>query len=306
MVPSDDPQLWCRACRCNEVIPDLSLPQNTLYWRRLEAAKRHALYTLLKLNLPFASQDEAGTEGHALLFRFMSDKDASSEFVQPLEGSSPIYTGHEQGAITINLAEADDIARTRVRIELGEGYRTLLGHFRHELGHYYWSVLIESQPHLLEEFRTVFGDEQQDYAAALQRYYADGPASGGQDKDWREEYLSAYATMHPWEDWAECWAHYMHMIDTLETANAFALSLDSKPLASVLSTSGKNRKAIDTDELLKNWMRLAVAMNALNRSMGLEDAYPFILTDPIRRKLHWISKLIADYRPRAHSAVSKL
>ncbi|HSB97088.1 MAG TPA: putative zinc-binding metallopeptidase, partial [Spongiibacteraceae bacterium] len=273
------------------------LPQNTFYWRKLEAAKRYAIYTLLKLNLPFG--DEAGADIPALLFRFMSDKDASSEFTQPLEGLSPVYTGHEQGAITINLAEADDIARTRARIELGEGYRTLLGHFRHELGHYYWSVLVESQPHLLQEFRAIFGDEQQDYAAALQRYYATDRAVG-----WQNEYLSAYATMHPWEDWAECWAHYMHMIDTLETANAFALSLDNEPLASVLSTSKNKRKAIDTDKLLKNWMRLAVAMNALNRSMGLEDVYPFILTDPIRRKLNWISKLIVDYRPAARTVRS--
>ena len=299
MVPSADPQLWCRAYRCNEVIPDLSLPQNTFYWRKLEAAKRYALYTLLNLNLPFSSQEEAGAQGHGLLFRFMSDKDAGSEFTTPLEGFSPIYTGHEQGAITINLAEADDVARTRARIKLGEGYRTLLGHFRHELGHYYWNVLIEAQPRQLKEFRTIFGDERQDYAAAMENYYAEGAGT-----DWQNEYLSAYASMHPWEDWAESWAHYMHMIDTLETANAFALSLDNEPLESVLPARRNNSQALGADALIKNWMRLAVAMNALNRSMGLEDAYPFILTDAIRRKLNWISRLIANYRPTATVAAA--
>jgi hypothetical protein len=299
MVPADDDQPWCRACRCNEVIPDLSLPKNVFYWRRLEAAKRYALYTLLRLDLPFASKPESPDGQAGLLFRFMSDKDANSEFTQPLDGYGPIYTGHQQGAITINLAEADDVARTRARVNLGEGYRTLLGHFRHELGHYYWNVLVEPQPRLLKEFRALFGDERSDYEGALQRYYAEGAVG-----PWQESYLSAYASMHPWEDWAECWAHYMHMTDTLETAQAFELRLEGGPLGQVPADGRPGRKTADGriaaqgDALLNDWIRLAIAMNALNRSMGMEDAYPFVLTAPIRDKLQWIHRLIAR-RPRA-------
>jgi hypothetical protein len=287
MIPASDVQPWCRACRCNEVIPDLSLPINLVYWRRLEAAKRYALYTLLELGLPFASQLEAPAGSPGLLFRFMSDRDASSEFTQPLAGFGPIYTGHEHGAITINLAEADDIARTRARVRFGEGYRTLLGHFRHELGHYYWNVLIEPRQRLLREFRTVFGDERADYDSALQQYHAEGARS-----QWPDNYLSAYASMHPWEDWAECWAHYMHMIDTLETAGACGLALDGGPFEASSGPHPAKGVAMQGEALLNDWIRLAIAMNALNRSMGMEDAYPFVLTAPIRRKLIWIHRVI--------------
>jgi hypothetical protein len=294
MVPATEQQPWCRACRCNEVIPDLSMPMNLVYWRRLEAAKRYALYTLLQLGLPFASQPEAPPGRPGLLFRFMSDRDANSEFTQPLAGFNPIYTGHQHGEITINLAEADDIARTRARVRFGEGYRTLLGHFRHEFGHYYWNVLIEPQQRLLREFRSVFGDERADYDSALQRYYAEGAAS-----QWPDEYLSAYASMHPWEDWAECWAHYMHMIDTLETAAACGLALEGGPFvgsaAPYIAKGAVRKVAQQGDALLKDWIRLAIAMNALNRSMGMEDAYPFVLTAPIRKKLGWIHRVIVRH-----------
>lgn len=299
MVPADDPQELCRACRCNEVIPDLSLSDNLMYWRRLEAAKRHALYTLLQLELPFASRFEAAPGQPGLVFRFMSDKDASTEFTRPLEGWGPIYTGHQEGAITINLAEADDIARTRARVRMGEGYRTLLGHFRHELGHYYWNVLVEPQARLLREFRALFGDERIDYSAALQRYYAEGAAPG-----WQGAHVSAYASMHPWEDWAESWAHYMHMIDTLETAHACSVTLADGPFGpggERMAGAGRGSRhvAAQADALLDDWVRLAIVMNALNRSMGMEDAYPFVLTDFIREKLRWIYRIVARYTPRA-------
>lgn len=296
MVPVTDEQPWCRACRCNEVIPDLSLPQNLVYWRRLEAAKRYALYTLLQLDLPFGSKLETEPNQRGLLFRFMSDSDSNSEFTQPLAGLGPVYTGHDLGAITINLAEADDVARTRARVRFGEGYRTLLGHFRHELGHYYWNVLIEPQPRLLKEFRMLFGDERADYSAALQRYYAEGAIG-----PWQDNCLSAYASAHPWEDWAECWAHYMHMIDTLETAGACELALEGKAFEATPGTqkpgAGKKSQNAATEVLLKDWIRLAIAMNALNRSMGMDDAYPFVLTQGIRKKLGWIHQLIVRYKP---------
>lgn len=290
MVPEYDPNLLCRACRLNDVIPDLSLPQNLLYWRKLEAAKRRALYTVFALGLPISAKRDDPEQG--LLFRFMADKDPHSEFTVPLSGLDPIYTGHERGEITINLAEADDVARTRARVQMGEGYRTLLGHFRHELGHYYWNRLVEQNPVYLDTFRELFGDERQDYNAAREQYYHAGPPS-----DWSQQCISAYAAMHPWEDWAESWAHYMHMIDSLDTAHAFQLQLDGTPLPSedVTDPPRQGNTEAKADALQREWMRLAVGMNALNRSMGVADAYPFVLTEPIRQKLRWIYRLVVEY-----------
>jgi hypothetical protein len=288
MIAQGDPEQLCWACRLNEVIPDLSETHNLLYWRKLEMAKRHMLYTVFALGLPLCSKQENPEQG--LLFRFMTDRDPRSEFTEPLPEQAPVYTGHQEGEITINLAEADDVARTRARIQLGEGYRTLLGHFRHEIGHYYWTRLVAPKPKRLREFRQLFGDERQDYQAAQQRHYQEGAPA-----NWAEHCISAYASMHPWEDWAESWAHTMHMIDTLETAQSFQLQIGDAPVPSVElpgTPAAADSGARKADRLINDWMRLAVGMNALNRSMGLRDAYPFVLTEPIRAKLRWVYQLM--------------
>lgn len=287
MLPLEDEESFCRACRLNAVIPDLSLPQNFDYWHRIEAAKRHTLYSILKLKLPLASTREDPERG--LMFRFMSDKEPVSEFTEPLSGQPPIFTGHNDGEITINLAEADDIARTRTRIKLGEAYRTLLGHFRHEIGHYYWYRLLQDDAALVEEFRTVFGDEREDYDAALQRHYSDGAPA-----DWADHFISPYASMHPWEDWAECWAHYLHMIDTLETASAFQLGFKAATQTTKKANVGTIDIAVDASTLLQDWMQLSIGINALNRSMGMPDPYPFVLIEPTRKKLQWIHQLLQN------------
>lgn len=292
MVPAGDPNAYCRACRLNAVIPDLGPPQNKVYWAKLEAAKRRALYTLLALGLSIASKDE--DPAHGLQFRFMSDKESGSEFTLPLWGQEPVYTGHNRGEITINLAEADDIALTRARIVLGEHYRTLLGHFRHELGHYFWYMFIGPDQERLAQFRDLFGDEQQDYRQALARYYG-----GGARQEAGPDFISAYAAVHPWEDWAETCAHYLHMIDTLETAGDFGVRLQgwqipAAPLPQALPPG--DGADIDASTLLRDWTRLAVGMNALNRSMGLQDAYPFVLTDTVRRKLQYVHEVVMEER----------
>ena len=292
MVPAEDPDAHCRACRLNAVIPDLGPSQHVAYWAKLEAAKRRALYTLLALRLPIISKREDPQMG--LQFRFMTDKDSGSEFTVPLQGQGPIYTGHDQGDITINVAEADDVARTRARISLGEKYRTLLGHFRHEIGHYFWYLLVAPKAQRLEQFRDLFGDERDDYRQALARHYQSGSPA-----DWEQNYISAYATMHPWEDWAETWAHYLHMIDTLETAENFEVHLlgtaiPSAPLPQEVRTGAANGAISDSALLLGDWMRLAVGMNALNRSMGMQDAYPFVLTDTVRKKLQYVHQVVME------------
>lgn len=280
-IPAPQGPGLCMSCRLNRTIPDLSIPQHLVYWRQIEQAKRHALYSLVQLGLPLRSKlDDAA---HGLAFDFLADKDADSEFTKPLPDQEPVLTGHDHGVITLNVAEADPIARTRHRQQMGEDYRTLLGHFRHELGHYYWDQLIAGTP-LEASCRALFGDERADYGEALARYYEQGPTA-----DWPERFVSAYASSHPWEDWAESWAHFLHMTDTMETAADFGLILrripgDATPDASLLAIT------LDADfaALMDQWLSLSVLANALNRSMGLDDAYPFVLTPTVRAKLQFV------------------
>ncbi|HWA25919.1 MAG TPA: putative zinc-binding metallopeptidase, partial [Lacunisphaera sp.] len=198
LVPAAETGTFCAACRLDEIIPDLSIAENSEHWHQLEAAKRRLIYTLLKLHLPFAGTAHGKPP---LRFRFLGDP----------PGGPAILTGHEHGTITVNVAEADDLIREQRRASLHEPFRTLLGHFRHEAAHYYWEVLVEGTA-WLEPFRTLFGDERADYGEALRRHHAHGPDAG-----WEKHWVSAYASSHPWEDWAETCAHYLHIIDTIET-----------------------------------------------------------------------------------------
>ena len=212
LVPFAGDTPFCLACRHNNTVPDLSNPNNLPPWQRLELAKHRLIYTLLRLDLPLITKAE--DEERGLAFDFLAD---------PAYGSGPpVLTGHDNGLITINLAEADDAERERRRSAMGEPFRTLLGHFRHEVGHYFWDRLVRDGGQL-EPFRALFGDETTDYGEALKAHYARGPLP-----DWQERYVSSYAAAHPWEDWAETWAHYLHIIDTLETARAFGLKVDPK------------------------------------------------------------------------------
>ena len=193
--------------------------------------------------------------------------------------------------ITINLAEADDATRETNRTALAEVYRTLLGHFRHEIGHYYWDALVLHGGRL-ESCRELFGDDAQDYQLALERHYSEGPPA-----NWRENYISAYASSHPWEDFAETWAHYIHMVDSLETAHAYGISLHGY-------VSSKTEIAVAFDLYAANsaaaiidvWIPFTVALNSLNRSMGQRDFYPFILNVPVRRKLQFIHEFVHPRR----------
>jgi hypothetical protein len=246
------------------------------------------LYGLYQLRLPVVSKRHDPARG--LAFTFLADTDSATEFQDPIHGQQAVLTGHHQGVITINLAEADDVARERMRERMQERYRTLLGHFRHEIGHYYWDRLIRDQPEKLREYRERFGDERQDYQAAMDRHYREGPPP-----DWNERFLSSYASAHPWEDWAECWAHYLHMVATLETAHDFGLvpagtSDTQADEAGIWFNPAHEAFA----RLLDRWVQMTVALNAISHSMGLPDAYPFVLPPAAQRKLEFIHRLIAD------------
>ena len=197
LIPTASPERFCVACRHNRTVPDLSEPSNWQSWAKMESAKHRLFYTLLKLGLPTPNRIDDPQNG--LVFDFRTDGHGP--------GGGKVMTGHEDGLITLAVAEADDAEREARRARMGEPYRTLLGHFRHEVGHFYWDMLIRDGDRT-HDFRAIFGDESDDYKAALRRHYADGPPS-----DWQERFVSAYAAAHPWEDWAETWAHYLHIID---------------------------------------------------------------------------------------------
>jgi len=253
---------YCRSCELSSVIPDLSDPANALAWRRIEAAKRRLLYTLYALKLPVVNRAARPESG--LTFRFLKSTE-----------EAPVMTGHDDGVITLNIDEADFSFRENMREKMGEGYRTVLGHLRHEIGHYYWERLIRDAPALLGHFRAAFGDDRANYEEALEHHYEYGPPA-----QWQERFVSAYASMHPWEDWAETWAHYLHMTDTLETARSHGL------------TARSPRDNFDFDSLSADWNAVTLTMNSLNRSMGMKDAYPFVLSPAVLGKLRFVHELI--------------
>ncbi|MCX5545126.1 putative zinc-binding metallopeptidase [Paraburkholderia sp. CNPSo 3076] len=278
MIPADCEDTLCRACQFTHTIPDLSRPENRLYWYRLETAKRRLLYTLGALGLPLVTRAE--DPEHGLQF----------EFLEETGDGQLIMTGHDHGLITMNIVEADDAHRERTRVSLHEPYRTLLGHFRHEVGHYYFDRLVAQEPmgRWLEPFRRRFGDERADYAAALAAHYANGPAP-----DWAQRHVSAYASVHPWEDWAETWAHYLHIVDTLDTAMACGLALmpDSPDEPTLVDQTPVDEASFDS--LMARWFPLTYALNSLNRSLGMPDGYPFALASPVIDKLRFVHRVIS-------------
>jgi hypothetical protein len=282
-IPSGDNNPYCLSCRLTRVIPDLSKPENKEAWFKLEVAKRRLIYSLLSLKLPVASKQEQPETG--LAFELLAD---------PAGTKAPrVLTGHDNGLITVNIGEADDAERERRRNQMHEPYRTLLGHFRHEIGHFYWDRLISNSPYL-ERFRALFGDDREDYAQALERHYKEGTPP-----DWQESFISAYASTHPWEDWAETWAHYLHMTDSLETAVYFGLSLKPKRAGEpALKPDSKlvAHKPSEFDAMIDSWHALTYLQNNLNRGMGLPDGYPFVISAPVIEKLRFVDEVVAANR----------
>jgi len=281
-IPSADPDTLCRSCRLTRVIPDLTQPGGREAWYRLEAAKRRLIYSLMNLGLPLASKIEEPEIG--LAFEFLADAP---------EGAAPVLTGHNDGLITLNVAEADDAEREKRRLQLGEPYRTLLGHFRHESGHYYWDRLIKDSPRI-DEFRECFGDEREDYSKALERHYQQVAPS-----DWPSRFVSAYASMHAWEDWAESWAHYLHITDTLETARGCGMLQQMRqPEGQTANHDAPRAGTLESiDQMIEHWCSLTYVLNNLNRGLGMPDAYPFVLSAPAIEKLRFIHETVASEAP---------
>lgn len=269
---------YCLACALNRTIPDLSVEGNRERWARVERAKRRVVHALLSFGLPVGPKAAPGDDA-GLAFDFLADP------AGPSPGGERVLTGHDAGLITLNVAEADAPERERMRLSLGERYRTVIGHFRHELGHYYWERLVRDDPARLGRFRALFGDERLDYAAALASHYEAGPRP-----DWQERNISAYAASHPWEDFAETWAHFLHIADTLETADAYRIPLEAADTATDASAAA----AGPTQRMVARWLALSEIANAVNRSMGLPDLYPFVISPAVAEKLDFVRALLED------------
>ncbi|MGY5351294.1 zinc-binding metallopeptidase family protein [Wenyingzhuangia sp. IMCC45533] len=268
----------CTACSLNREVPNSSNLENFKKWKNLEAAKHRLIYQLLNLELPLISQLE---DENGIAFDFLSDKNKYNA-----------VTGHANGVVTILLSEADSVHREQLRKKMEEPYRTLLGHFRHEIGHYYWELLFDE--HNINEFRGIFGDERISYAESLKKHYKNGAP-----KNWNHNFISEYASSHPWEDWAETWAHYLHMMDTLETAHSFDVSFQQKFNALGKQVTYQCPDPYATKKINKIFeasVSLTCMANSLNRSMGLPDIYPFVIPQAVYHKLKFIHNLLASYR----------
>ena len=286
LLPDNGRDTLCIACSLNRTIPDLSIPENPERWRKVETAKRRLVAQLITFGLPVIPKTV--DENTGLAFDFIG--------VDP-DGKPPM-TGHASGLITLDIKEADDAHREYVRQQMREPYRTLLGHFRHEVGHYYWDRLIANS-HWLEAFRELFGDERASYAEALERHYQQGAPL-----DWQSRYVSAYATMHPWEDWAETWAHYLHMMDAVDTALGFGMSaremdFDYQPFPPETLYDAEHTGGAAFLSFVNAWIELAGMLNELSRSMGQPDFYPFVVPAAVITKLHFIHLVIQEEGGRA-------
>ncbi|MBI4941191.1 MAG: putative zinc-binding metallopeptidase [Actinobacteria bacterium] len=297
LVDDGHPGRLCVSCRLTRTRPNDEDAAAVAVWASTESAKRRLVYQLLDLGLPVVPRSD---DARGLAFDLLSS------------ARSPVVTGHADGVVTIDLAEGHDAHREAMRVQMGEPYRTMLGHLRHEVGHYYWQVLVRgnglvgdgsvgsqgppSESPALQRFRHVFGDERADYRQALQRHYATGPPRG-----WAAGHVSAYATAHPWEDWAETFAHYLHIRDTLQSAAAYGMVVtgpeEPGPGVDLVALPLEDAAAGDTiGSVVGTWLPLTYALNAVNRSMGKGDLYPFVLTPPVISKLGVVHDLVVGVR----------
>jgi hypothetical protein len=270
-IGTSDAPVICDCCRYNDTIPDLSVDGNLERWRSLEQAKRRLINGLDNLGLPHGSRADGFDPG--LSFDFKGDSIGQGLW-RNVGAGEKVYTGHDGGKITINICEADAVEREKLRVDFAEGHRTLIGHFRHEIGHYYWDLLVAGNADHEPAFRALFGDhDNPDYGTALEQYYANGPRA-----DWQGRYVSAYATMHPWEDWAETFAFYLDIVDVMETAAGSGL-------INVIEHQ-------DIVAMIEDYVRFGILMNELNRNMGLIDFMPEVVAPDVTAKLQFVDTVI--------------
>lgn len=283
LVPADSDRL-CESCALTRTRPSYDDDEASAELIRAEVAKRRLVFQLAELGLPLAPRDEQNCTGVA--FDLLSSAETK------------VITGHDNGIITLDLAEADSEHRERLRLQLSEPYRTVLGHFRHEIGHFYWPILVNG-PDVLNACRALFGDDRTDYAKTRKHHYS---ASSTDEQSWQEEYISRYATMHPYEDWAETFAHYLHILDTLQTAESFGVGTnDTSSVKRLIRRIGAHPIRPDGsttfEEVVTHWLELSYVLNEISRSMGQPALYPFVLAPAVVGKLSFVDRLVRRTQP---------
>lgn len=275
LIPVENASEFCTACHLNRTIPNLSAKKNLEKWLNLEIAKHRLIYQLQQSHLPLVSKHK---EEGGLAFDFVVS-----------EKQGKLMTGHANGIVTILLREADSVFREQTRIQLLEPYRTLIGHLRHEVGHYFWDRLISNDAEQLARFRAIFGDESQNYSESLEEYYKTGAPD-----DWQQSFISKYASSHPWEDWAETWAHYLHIMDMVETAYYFGIKASPKSNTNSMDidVSFDPYEVEDFDTVIQTCVPLSFAVNSINRAMGVQDVYPFVISGAVANKMKFIHHLL--------------
>lgn len=278
LVPVDDPEELCVSCRLTTVRPNDAESEALAEFADAETAKRRLIHQLNSLGLDIVGKEDDPERGVAFEFRSSS--------------AEQVMTGHDGGVITLDLSESDDAHREKVRQDLGEPYRTVLGHLRHEIGHYYWPRLVVDAGHT-DAFRALFGDETVSYQAALDSHYGTGDANTVGSPAWVHTHVSDYATMHPWEDWAETFAHYLHIRAGLDTANSFGFVLGEPAL-----TASREALADDTGAsvgpMVQAWLGTTLVMNAMSRSLGEGNHYPFVLSPMVIEKLDFVHRMVTE------------
>ena len=250
---------FCFSCALTRTRPADDDVEGMSQYPVAEQAKRRLIYELDELGFPIVTREQDPEQGLTFDLLYSTEE--------------KIFIGHDSGVITIDLAESDAAYRERMRIQLDEPYRTMLGHLRHEVGHYFEAQLVRGD--LIGTARELFGDESESYADAIDRHYEEGPPA-----DWQSSFISQYATMHPFEDFAETFAHYLHIWDAVDTANEFGLT-----------TVHPEAFTSFRDLVTGVWMPLAIALNQINRSIGKDALYPFVIPAPVLDKLDFVASL---------------
>lgn len=272
----EDGKDYCLSCRLTRTIPDQTVPGNRQAWIKIEQAKKYIVAQLLAWGLPLQPKlDESDALGLAF------------DLLANVNGEPGVLTGHVNGVITLNIAEADDVLRETARTAFSEPMRTVLGHLRHEIGHYLQYRWLAYDELAMARCREVFGDERAIYAEALARHHAIGPP-----EDWQTQYISAYASSHPWEDWAETCAHVLLVNDAVETAAAWGLKLDGQ--AAHIRLGEETTDTSVENVVLGHWLPVAQFLNAMNRSLGFRDSYPFLMPNTVLAKMTTVQSLLHD------------
>ncbi len=276
LVAANDPHGLCESCRLTSTIAPLSNKKNLSRWITVENAKRRLLYSLRAQGISLLPK-QSPFDLHGVEFRWLEGQNGQQ-----------VITGHENGVITLNIEEVDDGQRELERERLNENMRTVLGHLRHETSHHLYQRFVENRPSQ-QTFRQVFGDDTADYGQALAKHYDKGAPA-----DWSANYISAYASCHPLEDWAETAAHFLLMLDALETAQSERMELQGWTLANAQPASNLEDAALLNDEAVTarlvthEWLPLTRFLNAMSRSLGQRDYYPYVLSDAVIRKLSFV------------------